>query len=85
MSTLTCRCVCKQLKELGTERNKLQMEKAEMENQLEAESEYIVNRLQTQVVTSTPFDAAAQNSLSSTPEEPVVTACRSALHAAIRQ
>ena len=49
MSTVFSRRVCKQLKELGAERNKLQMEKAEMENQLEAESEYIVNRLQTQV------------------------------------
>lgn len=38
-----------QLAELGRERNKLNLEKAELENTLEAEQEFIANRLQMQV------------------------------------
>ncbi len=38
-----------QLGELGRERNKLNLEKAELENTLEAEQEFIANRLQMQV------------------------------------
>lgn len=38
-----------QLQELGRERNKLNLEKAELENTLEAEQEFIANRLQMQV------------------------------------
>lgn len=37
-----------QLQELGRERNKLNLEKAELENTLEAEQEFIANRLQMQ-------------------------------------
>lgn len=39
-----------QLQELGRERNKLNLEKAELENTLEAEQEFIANRLQMQVL-----------------------------------
>jgi hypothetical protein len=38
-----------QLQDLGRERNKLNLEKAELENTLEAEQEFIANRLQMQV------------------------------------
>jgi hypothetical protein len=41
--------VIPQLQELGRERNKLNLEKAELENTLEAEQEFIANRLQMQV------------------------------------
>ncbi len=42
-------CCAAQLAELGRERNKLNVEKAELENTLEAEQEFIANRLQMQV------------------------------------
>lgn len=41
--------LCLQLTELNLERNKMNMEKVNLENQLEAEQEYILNKLHKQV------------------------------------
>jgi vacuolar-type H+-ATPase subunit I/STV1 len=49
LSCLRRSALVQQLQELGRERNKLNLEKAELENTLEAEQEFIANRLQMQV------------------------------------
>lgn len=44
-----------QLTELNLERNKMNTEKVNLENQLEAEQEYILNKLHKQVITHSPY------------------------------
>ena len=50
-----------QLSELSSEKRKLHLEKIDLENQLEAEQEYVVNKLQKRVRTpSQPFSHSAK-------------------------
>lgn len=44
-----------QLTELNLERNKMNTEKVNLENQLEAEQEYILNKLHKQVIACSPY------------------------------
>ena len=59
-----------QLTELNLERNKMNTEKVNLENQLEAEQEYILNKLHKQVIMHNPYDFCWAHTMRDSVEHP---------------